>query len=156
LIDIKTDRQDSGNRAGLSESNRIILTEAWTGGNRNEKYSFRRHNLRFCKTILQIVFAEKRFAKPFYGRFQKRSLFRKYLSNPLKKILSRKKCRKILTWLKSCIMKKIRIRGIYFIFFNFRTHYRTIFQTVLLKRTKNGLQSRFTVKRFCKSFLFQS
>jgi len=32
--------------------------------------------LRFCKTILQIVFAEKRFAKPFYGRFQKRNLCR--------------------------------------------------------------------------------
>jgi len=25
--------------------------------------------LRFCKTVLQTVFAEKRFAKPFYGGF---------------------------------------------------------------------------------------
>jgi len=32
------------------------------------------------------------------------------------------------------------------------SHCRTIFQTVLLKQTQNGLQSRFTVKRFCKSF----
>jgi len=28
------------------------------------------------------------------------------------------------------------------------------FQTVLPEQTQNGLQSRFTVKRFCKSFLF--
>jgi len=30
----------------------------------------------------------------------------------------------------------------------------SVFQTALLKRTGKGLQSRFTVKRFCKSFLF--
>jgi len=32
------------------------------------------------------------------------------------------------------------------------SHYRTIFQILLVKQTQNGLQSRFTVKRFCKSF----
>jgi len=32
---------------------------------------------------------------------------------------------------------------------------KTILQIVsVLKQTQNGLQSRFTVKRFCKSFLF--
>jgi len=35
----------------------------------NLNYSYHRHNLRFCKTILQIIFAEKRFEKPFYFKY---------------------------------------------------------------------------------------
>ncbi|OQX25606.1 MAG: hypothetical protein BWK80_14645 [Desulfobacteraceae bacterium IS3] len=41
-------------------------------------YTAHRHNLRFCKTTLQVVLPPKRFASvlsgAFYGRFQKRNL----------------------------------------------------------------------------------
>jgi len=52
----------------------------------NLNYSYHRHILRFCKTILQIIFAEKRFEKPFYGsvsvkRFCKSFLRRNGLQN---------------------------------------------------------------------------
>jgi len=34
-------------------------------------YTANRHNLSFCKTILQIVLSAKRFAKPFYLKIRK-------------------------------------------------------------------------------------